>query len=128
MRSLAVPLALFLPLAATAPAGAQIAGSHIHSEVRRSNPFIDDGRPSRPKIRKDVHDLRKRVDQARENGTISAREARRLKREARHIRYLAGVYGAHGLSASERAELEARSNYLRDAVNRASSGSARSRK
>ena len=128
MRLSAASIFFFLALIPAAPAAAQIAGSHIHSEVRRPNPFIGDSRLRGPSVERAVRDLRNRIDRARESGAISLREARRLKREARHIGWVSGRYGSDGLSASERSELEARAHYLRDAVNRAGSTGAGTQK
>ncbi|HEY0130175.1 MAG TPA: hypothetical protein VGB57_02135, partial [Allosphingosinicella sp.] len=69
-----------------------------------------------PALGKQLRDIDKRIDRARESGRLSGRDARRLEREARAIGRLARVYGQGGLSPSERAELEARANVLRESV------------
>ncbi|HEX6375037.1 MAG TPA: hypothetical protein VFZ91_04895 [Allosphingosinicella sp.] len=112
-----VPLCLLI-LAVAAPAGAQIAGKHDYGPVAPANPFLADSRLPGPGIGRDLGDLREGIGRARDGGRISDREARRLDREARAIGRLARVYARDGLSPSERAELEARARYLRDAVNR----------
>ena len=101
-----------------APAAAQIAGKHDYGPVASSNPFLDDSRLPGPPLGKELRDIDRRIDEARDGGRLSGREARRLDREARAIGRLARVYGREGLSPSERAELESRAAYLRDSVNR----------
>jgi hypothetical protein len=107
---------LALPLAA--PAGAQIAGKHDYGPVPSAGPFLPDSRLPSPPVGKELRDIEQRIDRGRDVGRLSPREARRLDREARALDRLARRYGRDGLSPSERAELEARANYLRDSVNR----------
>ncbi len=125
MRQLAIPAILMLTCLIE-PAGAQIAGTYPRDPVRRPDPFIGDSRLPGPGPGREVRDIRARIDQARDSGAISRREAKRLEREARQIGRLARRYGRDGLSGSERAELEARSLYLRGAVNASRSGTGRS--
>jgi hypothetical protein len=122
MRPSAFPLAL-LALAAT-PAAAQIAGKHEYGPVPVSSPFLPDSRLPGPGLGREISDLQGRIDDARESGALSRREARGLEREARAIGRLADRYGRDGLSPSERAELENRTNYLRDAIARPASAKA----
>ena len=113
------PLFLFLFAAAlAAPASAQIAGKPDYGPVPSASPFLPDSRLPAPPLGKDLRDIDRRIDRARDGGLISGREARRLEREARAIGRLARIYGRDGLSPSERSELEARAAYLRGAVNR----------
>jgi len=111
-------LILCLLALAAEPAAAQIAGKHDYGPVAPANPFLDDSRLPGPGLGKELRDIDRRIENAREAGRLSGREARRLDREARAIGRLARVYGRDGLSPSERAELEARAAYLRDSVNR----------
>lgn len=115
MHRLALPALTLLALAA-APVGAQIAGKRDYGHVPVSSPFLGDGRGSGPGLGKQLRDIDKRIQSARESGRLSGRDARRFEREARAITRLARMYGRDGLSPSERAELEARANYLRDSV------------
>jgi hypothetical protein len=109
----------FLSLSLAASAAARIAERHPPREVQRPpNTLAVDSRQKGPGLRRDVQDIRQRIERERENGAISRREARQLKREARLIAVQAHRYGRDGLSSSERTELEARAHYLRDAVNR----------
>jgi hypothetical protein len=117
MRYFAVSAFLVLASSIAAPAGARIAGNHPPRDVAPSNPFPEPQRLG-PGLGRDVRDIRQRVEDAHDNGVISKREARQLKREARLIGRLERRYGRDGLSMSERKELEARARYLRDAVNR----------
>jgi hypothetical protein len=112
------PLLCLLAFALAAPAAAQIAGKHDYGPVPVASPFLPDSRLPAPPLGKELRDIDARIERARDGGFLSGREARRLEREARAIGRLARLYGRDGLSPSERAELEARANYLRDAVNR----------
>lgn len=113
------PLLLrLLAFALAAPASAQIAGKHDYGPVPLANPFLPDSRLPGPPLGKELRDIEGRIDRARDSGGLSPREARRLDREARAVGRLARRYGRDGLSPSERAELEARTAYLSDTVNR----------
>ncbi len=100
----------------SAPAAGQFVGKPPSAPVPPRDPFIMSSHLPAPSAGRDVRDIRKRVDDARDSGAFSRREARRLDREARQIKRLARRYGRDGLSHSERAELDARTRYLRDAV------------
>ena len=122
MRRLAFPALALLALAA-APAAAQIAGKHDYGPVPLSSPFLPDSSLPAPPLGKQLRDIDRRIENARESGRLSGREARRLEREARAIGRLARAYGRDGLSPSEASELENRANYLRAAVGRTRLGS-----
>jgi hypothetical protein len=107
-----------LAFALATPASAQIAGKRDYGPVARANPFLPDSRLPAPPLGKELRDIDRSIDRARDGGRISGREARRLDREARAIGRLARRYGRDGLSPSERAELEVRTAYLSDSVNR----------
>lgn len=107
-----------LAFAFASPAAAQIAGKHDYGHVPIASPFLPDSRLPGPALDKDLRDIDRRIDRARDSGRLSGRDARRLDREARAIGRLARLYGRDGFSPSERAELEARTAYLRDSVNR----------
>jgi hypothetical protein len=115
MRS---PLFCLLAFALAAPAAAQIAGRHDYGPVPPANPFLADSRLPGPPLGKELRDIDRSIERARDGGRLSPGEARRLDREARAIGRLARLFGRDGLSPSERAELEARAAYLRDSVNR----------
>lgn len=118
MRLFALPIVALVALVPTAPAGAQIAGKRDYGPVPMASPFLPDSRLPGPGVGREVRELKGRIDRARDRGDLSRSEARRLEREARAIGRLARLYGRDGLSPSERAELEARTNYLRDSVGR----------
>ena len=115
MRRTAVAL---LIAALAAPAAGQIAPRREYGPVARPNPFISDGRLPSPGVRREARDLRSRIERARESGSLSPREARRLEREARLIERLGRRYGRDGLSAAEQHELEVRAAAVRAATNR----------
>jgi hypothetical protein len=117
MRHFAFPVLIVLVIIA-APAGAQIAGKRDYGRVPAAGPFLEDSRLPGPGVGRELRDIDKRIERARDSGRLSGREARRLEREARAIGRLARLYGRDGLSPSERAELENRTHYLRDSVGR----------
>ncbi|HEX8307963.1 MAG TPA: hypothetical protein VF645_06035 [Allosphingosinicella sp.] len=116
MRTLRLSAFILLACAAGAPLPAQIAGKRDYGRVPPSSPFLEDSRLPGPGVGRELRDIDKRIDRARESGRLSGRDARRLEREARAIGRLARRFGRDGLSPSERAELEARAAYLRDSV------------
>ncbi|HEX9946390.1 MAG TPA: hypothetical protein VGA98_02515 [Allosphingosinicella sp.] len=127
MRRLALPAFTLLASTLALPAAAQIAGKRDYGPVPAASPFLPDSRLPGPGVAREVRDLEGRIDRARDSGALSRREARRLGREARAIGRLERRFGRDGLSPSERAELENRARYLRDAVNRPSRGGGRGR-
>jgi hypothetical protein len=105
----ALPLLLLLPVAAqaqfmprTPPPGDRMPG------------ISDMGTLSaEPSIGRDLRRARDLISQGREDGDLSKREARALRREARQIDTLAERYGRDGLSESEQRELDMRVQVLR---------------
>ena len=128
MRNLASPALLFLAFAVAAPGAAQIVGRNDYGPVGTANPLIGDSSLPGPGIGRQLRHIRQRIDRARESGIISRREARQLNREARLIGSLAARYGVHGLTQSERKELQARADFLRAQVNRPPRAQARARR
>ena len=61
----------------------------------------------------DLREARDTIDRRYENGELTRREARRLRREVRLIDRLQYRYGHDGLRADERAELVLRAQELR---------------
>jgi hypothetical protein len=118
MHCFGISACALLASLAIQPAAAQIVGPRPASDYRPPDPFIGDSRLPGPSAGREVHNIRKHVDRAKESGRISKREARQLNREARLIRRLERRYASDGLSASEKRELEARALYLRAALNR----------
>ena len=109
--------ALAACLLIASPAAAQIAGRHDYEPVAAFNPFLEDSSLLGPSIGREMRDVRGKIDNARESGLISGREARQLRRETRQIERLAYSYGRDGLSQSERRELDSRTLALRGRVN-----------
>jgi hypothetical protein len=109
---------LLLALASAEPAAAQFVGRPNHGIALPADPFLGNGRLPAPSIGRELGDIRDRIEDARETGAISARQARGFRREARVIGSLAGRYSRNGLSDAERTELTARALYLREAVSR----------
>ena len=66
-----------------------------------------------PVVAQDLREARRSIERRRDNGELSRREARRLRREARLVATLAHRYGRDGLSDAERRELALRANALR---------------
>ena len=119
MRRLALSVCLILAASTAVPAGARIVGRPDYGPVQRSNPFIGDSRLPPRGVGREAHKIGERVRRARDNGLISRREARQLRREARAIERMAARYGADGLSPAERSELELRAQALSAAAGRA---------
>ncbi len=71
-------------------------------------------RPAGSTFGHDLRETRERISRGRDDGALSKREARGLRREASQISSLAERYGRDGLSDSERRELEMRAQVLRD--------------
>jgi hypothetical protein len=118
MRSL-----ILLALVAATPASAQIVGRHDYGDVGIRNPLAqEDSSLAGPGTRRNVRHLRDRIDDARDSGRISGREARAYRREARLIGRLAVRFGSDGLSASESAELEFRARALSGRISAPSQG------
>ena len=73
--------------------------------------------PSRsPGVGPAVADVHARIDDGRDAGTLSRREARVFRRDAGQVDTLADRYGQDGLSAAEQAELTTRTIILREQV------------
>ena len=103
---------------AAAPAAAQIVGTPAYDPVPPPARFLPDSRLDGPGIGAELRHVRRGIEQARESGLISRREARQLRREARLIGALAHRYASDGLSAAEQGELELRARHLRSAIGR----------
>ena len=117
MRRLPIVSFLALALSIAAPAAAQIVGRHDYGRVGTYDPFLGNGRMPGPSVGDELRDIDRRIDRARDSGSLSRREARQLRREARAIAWV-GRHGHGDLSASERMELTVRFQNLRDAINR----------
>lgn len=111
--------ALLLAAILESPVAAQIVGRPDYGPVPQSDFFLGNGRLPGPSIGRELGDIYGRIDDARDSGAISGRQARGFRREARVIGALAELYAHNGLSDAERNELSARALYLREAVGRA---------
>lgn len=112
-------LAILILLPLAAPAAAQIAGRPNYGDVPRVDRLgRDDSRLPRPRVRSELGNVHDRIDDARDSGRISPREARAYRREARAIASLARRYGQDGLSPWEASELEFRAQALRSTIAR----------
>ena len=116
MRHALIAAAFVATLAAAGPAAAQIAGRHDYGDVGPSSPNLGDSSLRGPGTAREMRELRDRIDDARDSGRMTRREARRLERESRRIGLAARRYGRDGLSASEARELQQRALILRGLV------------
>lgn len=116
MRRPAVPLLLALAFGLAAPAGAQIVGRPSYGDFATPSPFLRDSRGPTPPIGRELRDIRGDINRARDEGMISGREARQLRRQGRLIGSIAGRYGRDGFSDSERLELQNMTLLLRSQV------------
>jgi hypothetical protein len=64
-------------------------------------------------VQHDLREARETIDRRYENGELTRREARRLRREVRLVDRLQYRYGHDGLRSDERAELALRAQELR---------------
>ena len=117
MRRLPTSFLLLGALTIAAPAAAQIVGRHDYGPVGTRDPFLGNGRMPGPSVGDELRDIDRRIDRARDSGSLSRREARQFRREARAIAWV-GRHGQSELSTSERMELTVRFQNLRDAINR----------
>ena len=69
--------------------------------------------PGDPYVAHDLREARETIDRRFENGELTRREARQLRREVRLIGRLQYRYGHDGLRPDERAELSLRAQELR---------------
>ena len=71
------------------------------------------GRTGDSTFGRDLREARREIDRRRENGELTRREARQLRREVAMISTLAQRYGRDGLSDSERRELDMHAQTVR---------------
>ena len=69
--------------------------------------------PGDPHVAHDLREARETIERRYENGELTRREARQLRREVRVVDRLQYRYGHDGLRADERAELALRAQELR---------------
>ncbi len=126
MRLFILPLALLL---AAAPAAAQMRSQPV-SIPNRPISINGTGQASiadrrvyvvRPYVvvdnagwRGELREIDRRIRRARENGEITRREARALRRQVAGIRSLGNAYAANGYTGSELSALDSQAFALRD--------------
>jgi hypothetical protein len=69
--------------------------------------------PGDPYVAHDLREARETIERRRDNGELTRREARRLRREVRTVSRLSYRYSSNGLRDDERAELALRAQELR---------------
>jgi hypothetical protein len=114
-------------LGTAAPTTGQIVAPARYDRVDGFDPFLGNGEMPGRTTEGEIRVINRQINRARRNGWISRREARQLRAQAAGVAYLAGIYRQAGLSRSERLELRARTDVLRDALNRRPPDQARSR-
>ena len=120
MRSItAVLVLLALPLPAhaqmapqQAPGSARlpgISGAHPSRAIAERRPIETHASHSAgaydPAVAKEIDDALDDIERRRDNGELTRREARRLRREVGRVADLSDLYGHDGLSDAERSEL-----------------------
>ena len=110
------------------PAAAQFVGRPVYEPVLPAGSFLGDSSLPGPAIGRELRDVRRGIERARETGELTRREAREFRREARLIDRFAERFRRGGLSASERRELEIRARVLRENLARARQTSLATRK
>ncbi|HEX4737367.1 MAG TPA: hypothetical protein VH331_07385 [Allosphingosinicella sp.] len=118
MRALVASLCVLTASLLAAPANAQFVGRHDYGPVDIPSSLAGDSGQRGPGLGRELHNIRQRIDQKRRSGILTRVEAHRLKLEAYAIADLADRYDAQGMPQSAQDELEARTHYLSDAVNR----------
>ena len=97
------------------PASAQIWSGPSMAGISGGNPRELKVPSVEPRSRETVK-IRRDIENGRDAGQLSRREARQLRREGYQIDRLEARYGRNGLSDSERRELAARREMLRSDV------------
>jgi len=112
-----------LGLVVAAPASAQIAGSmrglsgspSIRGDILRDQ-SADPRVTQRVSIGREVRDIRGQIEEGRDAGQLSRREARALRREGFRIEAASDRYGRDGYSDAEIMLLRSRTEALRSAM------------
>ena len=115
LASAALSLAVQATLAPGQPSGGARVPGIVETPGSVRLPGTVEVRPgtSDPFVERELREARREIDRRRDNGELSRREARELRRESRRIDSLAQRYGRDGLSDSERRELEMHAQALR---------------
>jgi hypothetical protein len=114
MKKIIVALAMASSaLVAAAPASAQY-GDRYRQDYR--NDRYDDRGVRGGDVRQRIERINFRIERGIERGTITRREAQRLRYEVNNVSRLAQRYGHDGMSGRERADLERRLDWLQQRV------------
>ena len=122
-------LAFIVLLNITAPVAAKQLNGFAGPRVTAPTLWLPvKARPAPPQTWRDLRDIRERIEDGRDERSLTRREARKLKREVAYIGVLTDRFGSDGLSDAERRELDVRTSALRDQVGvRRTQGAGRGR-
>ena len=114
MKTLLVPALVLAAVSAVAlPAAAQSHGpARGHQAPHHQAPHADAGYGNGPSINMRQANLDRRIDQGVRNGTLSRREATRLRSDFNGLLRLEASYRRGGLTAWERSDLDRRFDRL----------------
>jgi len=110
MKKFLIPALALAAASVAVPAMAQSYGPRHHDD--RGGRYEQDRGGSWQNISQRKYNLDRRIDRGERNGSLSRREASRLRRELNDLVYLERSYLRGGLSFHERAELDRRYDRL----------------
>ncbi len=110
MKKFLIPALALAAASVAVPAMAQSYGPRHHDD--RGGRYEQDRGGSWQNISQRKYNLDRRIDRGERNGSLSRREASRLRRELNDLVYLERSYLRGGLSFRERAELDRRYDRL----------------
>ena len=110
MKKLLIPALALAAASVAVPAMAQSYGPRHHDD--RGGRYEQDRGGSCQNISQRKYNLDRRIDRGERNGSLSRREASRLRRELNDLVYLERSYLRGGLSFRERSELDRRYDRL----------------
>jgi len=110
MKKLLIPALALAAASVAVPAMAQSYGPRHHDD--RGGRYEQDRGGSWQNISQRKYNLDRRIDRGERNGSLSRREASRLRRELNDLVYLERSYLRGGLSFRERSELDRRYDRL----------------
>jgi hypothetical protein len=110
MKKFLIPALALAAASVAVPAMAQSYGPRHHDD--RGGRYEQDRGGSWQNISQRKYNLDRRIDRGERNGSLSRREASRLRRELNDLVYLERSYLRGGLSFRERSELDRRYDRL----------------
>jgi hypothetical protein len=110
MKKFLIPALALAAASVAVPATAQSYGPRHHDD--RGGRYEQDRGGSWQNISQRKYNLDRRIDRGERNGSLSRREASRLRRELNDLVYLERSYLRGGLSFRERSELDRRYDRL----------------